>query len=263
MAESPLLLTRNGSIARATLNRPDKRNAFDDALVAAIDGALEAVTADNSLRALVVTGAGDHFSAGADLGWMRRMADQDEASNRADARAFAAMLAKLDRMPIPSVALVRGAVYGGGVGLVAACDIAVCAPDARFCLSEVRLGLVPAVIGPYVQRAVGERWMRRLMLTAEVAPAELAQSVGLVHEVAPDPDRRVAELLEQLVAGAPQAQAEAKASARRCAGTPPDDALIAYTADLIARLRGSAEGREGIDAFLAKRPPPWQRDPGP
>jgi len=253
----PVLYSQDGPIVRLTLNRPEKRNAFDDALIAALADALAAVEADPAVRVVVLDGAGDHFSAGADLGWMQRVAEQDEAANRADARAFADALARLDRLPLPTISVIRGAVFGGGVGLVAACDIAVADMTARFSLSEVRLGLVPAVIGPYVLRAVGERWARRLMLTAEVVPADMARALGLVHEVAADPEARVAELADLLLAGAPGAQAEAKALARACADRPLDDALVADTAALIARLRAAPEGREGIAAFLARRRPAW------
>lgn len=257
MTEPPILFAQNGAIAAVTLNRPEKRNAFDDALIGALDDALAVVEADPSIRVLLLDGQGDHFSAGADLDWMRRMAERDERANAADARAFADTLARLDRLPVPTIAVVRGSVFGGGVGLVAACDIAIADMTARFCLSEVRLGLVPAVIGPYLLRAVGERWARRLMLTAEVVPADMARALGLVHEIGASPDARVAELVDLILAGAPRAQAEAKALARACANRPLDDALIADTAALIARLRAAPEGREGIAAFLARRTPSW------
>lgn len=260
MDDHSILFEQDRQTAWLMLNRPQKRNAFDDHLIAAIDDALAVVESDRSIRALVITGAGEHFSAGADLDWMRRMAEQDEAANRVDAAAFAAMLARLDRLPVPTLALVRGAVYGGGVGLVCACDIAICDMTAQFCLSEVRLGLVPAVIGPYVLRAVGARWASRLMLTAEVVPADMARALGLVHEVAADPDARIGAFIQQLAAGAPQAQAEVKALLRTCAGAPIDDTLIAHTADLIARLRASEEGRDGIGSFLTKSMPGWHQD---
>ena len=258
MTEPPIIYAQDGAVARLILNRPEKRNAFDDALVAALDDALAVVETDPSVRVLVLEGAGEHFSAGADLNWMRRMAGQDEAANLADAQAFAHMLARFDRLPLPTIALARGSVFGGGVGLVCLCDIAICDTGARFCLSEVRLGLVPSVIGPYVLRAVGERWARRLMLTAEVVPADMARAIGFVHEVAADPGARVAELAGLLVEGAPRAQAEAKALVRACAAAPIDEALIAHTAALIARLRAGDEAREGIDAFLDKRKPSWR-----
>ncbi len=257
MTDQPIIYAQDGAVARVTLNRPEKRNAFDDALVAALDDALAVVEADPSVRLLVLNGAGDHFCAGADLNWMRRMADRDEAENRADARAFADMLARLDRLPVPTLAIVHGAVFGGGVGLVCLCDIAICDLSARFSLSEVRLGLVPAVIGPYVLRAIGQRWARRLMLTAEVVPADMARAIGFVHEVAVDPEARAGDFIAQLLAAAPKAQAEAKALLRRCAAAPIDEALIADTAALIARLRAGDEAREGIGAFLAGRPPDW------
>lgn len=253
----PILFERDGPVARLTLNRPEKRNAFDDALLDAIQSALAAVENDAAIRVLLLSGTGAHFCAGADLNWMRRAGTLDEAANRADALAFARMLARLDRLPVPTIALVRGSVFGGGIGLVTACDIAVCDDTARFCLSEVRLGLVPAVIAPYVVRAVGERWTRRLMLTAELLPADDARAVGLVHEVADDPEARVATLIDGLLGGAPGAQATVKTLVRRCAAPVIDDSLIAFSADLIARLRGSDEGREGIAAFFDKRKPAW------
>ncbi|MEZ5667026.1 MAG: enoyl-CoA hydratase-related protein [Alphaproteobacteria bacterium] len=256
MTDQPILLDVDGAIARLTLNRPEKRNAFDDGLIGALDDGLAAIEADDRIRAVILTGAGDHFSAGADLGWMRQAGAQGPEENRASAHAFAEAVARLDQLPVPTVAVVRGATYGGGVGLVCACDIALCDLSARFCLSEVRLGLAPAVIGPYVVRALGQSWARRLMLTAEVVPADMARAVGLVQEIAADPDARAAELAGLLLAGAPGAQAEAKALVRRAAG-PVDDALRGFTADLIARLRAAPEGREGLDAFFAKRPPSW------
>lgn len=258
-------------VATLTLARPERHNAFDDALVAALDAALERLAADDGLRVLVLAARGRNFSAGADLGWMRRMAQYPPERNRADAAAMARMFARLEGFPAPTVAIVQGAAYGGGVGLVAACDIALASHDARFALSEVRLGLVPAVISHYLVAAVGQRACRRLFLTAEVFDAARALQLGLVHEVTtPETlgtarDRVIADLL----AGGPRATREAKALLRRLAGgevgrgadssheSSQGERLQAHTAALIAELRASAEGREGLAAFLEKRRPAW------
>ncbi len=227
--------------ATLTLDRPERHNAFDDRLVAELTAALERLGEDRRIRAVFLAAAGPSFSAGADLGWMRRTAGYSGEENLRDATALASLMRALHRLPQPTVALVQGAAYGGGVGLVACCDFALATRRARFCLSEVRLGLVPAVISPYVVAAIGPREARRWALTAEVFDAEEARRVGLVQEVLAD---------EEALAGA-------KDLLRRVAGAPLDDALLAETAARIAAVRASPEGREGLSAFLEKRTPSW------
>ena len=251
-------------VATVTLARPEVHNAFDEALIAELTRALKALDADPAVRVVVLCGEGRSFCAGADLTWMQRMAGYDHAANLADAGALAAMLAALDRSTKPTIARVHGAAYGGGVGLVACCDIAVAAEDAVFALSEARLGLIPATIGPYVVAAIGRRAARRYFLTAERFGAADALAIGLVHAVVPAAglDARVRELADQLLAAGPRAQAESKALIRAVAGRPIDDTVIADTVEWIAAVRASPEGREGIAAFLARRPPAWQRAGG-
>ncbi len=246
--------------ATLTLDRPERHNAFDDRLVAELTAALERLGEDRRIRAVFLAAAGPSFSAGADLGWMRRTAGYSGEENLRDATALASLMRALHRLPQPTVALVQGAAYGGGVGLVACCDFALATRRARFCLSEVRLGLVPAVISPYVVAAIGPREARRWALTAEVFDAEEARRVGLVQEVLADEEAlaaRAAALAAGLVRNGPAALAGAKDLLRRVAGAPLDDALLADTAARIAAVRASPEGREGLSAFLEKRTPSW------
>lgn len=248
-------------VATLTLTRPDRHNAFDDALIAGLTDALERLGARPEVRAVVLASTGRSFSAGADLGWMRRMAGYSEAENRADAAALARMLHTLDRLPKPTLAVVQGNAYGGGVGLVACCDVAVASDRAGFSLTEVKLGLTPATISPYVVNAIGARQARRYFVTGEVIPAARAREIGLVHEVVPEEGLDAARdrVLEALLAGAPGAQAEAKALVFLCEGRPVDEALSEETSRRIAARRASPEGREGIGAFLDKRPPAWRQ----
>jgi methylglutaconyl-CoA hydratase len=208
---------------------------------------------------MVLAGNGPAFCAGADLNWMKRMAGYSYDENLADAKALAEMLATLDRLPKPTIARVHGPVFAGGTGLVAACDIAVGTPEAKFCLSEAKLGLSPATISPYVMRAMGERNARRYFLTAEVFDAQEALRLGMLSALVPanDLDPTITSLVQHLVAGGPEAHAKIKALIRAVAGRRPDDALVADTAQRIAEIRGSAEGKEGIAAFLEKRKPGW------
>lgn len=245
-------------IARITLARPEVHNAFDDALIAALTRTLTQFGTDPAVRAVVLTGEGRSFSAGADLNWMRRMADYGEAENLADAAALARLMAVLNALPKPTLALVNGPAYGGGVGLVACCDIAIAAESASFCLSEVKLGLIPAVISPYVVSAIGARAARRYFLTAEAFPAEAAHRLGLVHEVVPPENlaEAGAKILAALRLGGPEAQAEAK-DLIAAVDRPFSPEIAAETGRRIARRRASAEGREGLDAFLGKRRPSW------
>ncbi len=253
-----------GGIARLTLNRPEVHNAFDDALIAELSETLDGLAADEGLRALVLAAAGKSFSAGADLGWMQRMAGYGMAENLADATALAELMHRLDRFPRPTVALVQGAAYGGGVGLTACCDIVLATERARFCLSEVKLGLIPAVIAPYVVAAIGARAARRYFLTAEVFDAATAAGLGLVHEVvAPeDLETRGAAILAALAEGGPQAQRAAKRLIAYVSVEDEREMLKAETARRIAALRASPEGMEGLAAFLEKRRPGWVPEEG-
>lgn len=259
MAQGHETVVDGRGVATLWLDRADLHNAFDDALIAALTAELSRLAADARVRVLVLAGRGKSFSAGADLNWMRRMAGYSEAENRRDADALAGLMAALDRFPKPTVARVHGAAYGGGVGLVACCDIAVAADAATFCLSEARLGLIPAVISPYVVSAMGPRAARRYFLTAEVFDAAAALRLGLVHEVARADalDASVEALVAKLLGCGPAAQAECKSLVARVARGPLDDAMVADTASRIARIRVSSEGREGIAAFLEKRKPGW------
>lgn len=243
-----------------TLDRPEVRNAFDDATVKALSRALEEAAADAATRVVVLTGAGNVFSAGGDLNWMRRMAQLDEAGNRADALELARLMRDLYELPQPTIARVNGAAFGGAVGLTACCDIAIASDLAKFSLSEVRLGLIPSVIAPYIVNAIGHRQARRLFLTAEVFNAKTALEYGLVHQVtnAGSLDAMVSKQVAMLVQGGPKALAAAKRMAHRLAPVKITEIVLQETADIIAELRVSPEGQEGLTAFLEKRAPNWQ-----
>jgi len=256
-----LLIVEHDRTARITLNRPDVHNAFDAELIGELTAALQRIDADRSVRAVVLTGAGPSFSAGADLNWMRGMAAADEAENRADSERLATLMRTLNFLSKPTVARVNGAAFGGGVGLVACCDIAIAAEGSKFGLTEVKLGLVPAVISPYVIGAIGVRHARRLFVTGEFFDAAEAARIGLIHKVVAIErlDAEVDAALALLAKGGAVAQTEAKRLALRMAGTTEQHALRVdmENAALIARLRVSAEGQEGLSAFLDKRPPRW------
>jgi methylglutaconyl-CoA hydratase len=254
-----LKVEKKDGIARVTLDRPDLRNAFDDELISSLTTVFNAIGSDGSIRVMILGGNGPAFCAGADLNWMKRMAKYGYDENLADAEALALMLATLDRLPKPTIARVHGAVFAGGTGLVAACDIAVGTPQAKFCLSEAKLGLSPATISPYVIRAMGEREARRYFLTAEVFDAAEAFRIGLLSLlVSPSElDSSIDELITHLMAGGPQAHRKIKELIRAVAGRPVDDALAADTAKRIAEIRVSPEGREGIASFLEKRKAAW------
>lgn len=260
MAEEGVLLSVERAVATVTLNRPQVHNAFDDATIRLLTRTFDAIGRRRDVRVVVLAGQGESFCAGADLAYMRRCAGFSPAENEEDARALARLLFALDRLPQPTVARVHGPAYGGGVGLIAACDIAVAAETASFAMSEVRLGLIPAVIGPFVIRAIGESWSRRLILTGERFDAEAAARLGLVHEVVPAGAlaERSAALAALLLQGAPDAQRRAKALVAAVSGKPIDEALAGDTAQAIAEARASEDGREGIAAFLEKRPPRWR-----
>jgi methylglutaconyl-CoA hydratase len=254
-----LLQQRDGAVARLRLNRPDLHNAFDAELIAALTTALTQLGSDADVRVVVLQGAGASFSAGADLNWMRGMASASEADNRNDALALARLLRTLDELPKPTIASVHGAAFGGGVGLVAACDIAIGVPEAKFGLTESKLGLLPAVISPYVIAAIGARQARRWFATAEIFDADEALRIGLLHEVvnATALDTAVQRQVDLLLKAGPIAAATAKSLVRRVAAGGDGDALDAANAGLIAKLRVSPEGQEGLGAFLDKRKPAW------
>ncbi len=256
-----ILITRPADgVARITLARPQLRNAFDDATIAALTAAFADADADAGVRVVVLAAEGPAFCAGADLHWMRRMAGYSREQNLADAAALAEMLRTIAACRKPTIARVQGDVYAGGMGLVAACDMAVAVDTARFCLSEVKLGLVPATISPYVIRAMGARAAQRYFLTAERFDAATALALGLVHEsVAPTAlDDRVQALVGALLEASPEALALCKRLLHEVSGRPLDATLIARTAEIIADSRTSADGRHGVEAFLAKTRPRWQ-----
>lgn len=245
-------------LATLWLNRPDKHNAFDAQMIAELSQALEHVRGDPRIRLLVLRGRGRHFSAGADLAWMQASAALDLPANLADAQALAELMYRLHSLPMPTLALVHGAAYGGALGLVAACDLAIGAQDARFCLSEVRIGLIPAVISPFVVKAMGERQARRYMLTAEPFTGERAAELGLLHETAPYDglDAVLARWAGHLLQNSPQALRACKQLLAAIAGA--GDELRHYTEHAIAAIRVSEEAQEGLRAFLEKRSPHWQ-----
>ena len=260
---SAVELSRSGAVARLTMNRPEVHNAFDDALIADLTRAIDELDRDDGVRAVVLTGEGASFSAGADLNWMRGMAKAGEDENRADSLRLARLMRRLQFLSKPTIARVNGAAFGGGVGLVACCDIAIAAEGAKFALSEVKLGLVPAVISPYVIAAIGLRQARRLFVTGEIFGATQALSIGLVHEtVAADAlDGAVERVLGLLGKGGPVAQDEAKRLALAMGGMTEQDmeTVDERNAGLIARLRVSPEGQDGLSAFLDKGLPAWLR----
>ena len=248
-------------VATLTLNRPQVHNAFNDVVIAELTHVLGRLGADPAVRAVVLTGAGETFSAGGDLNWMRSMVDFSAVENEADALKLAQLLETLDRLPKPTVARVNGGAFGGGMGLIACCDIAVGVETARFGLTEVRLGLPPATIAPYVVRAIGARQARRYFLTGERFDARHALRIGLLHEVVePDAlDGTVNTLTDYLLHGGPLALTTCKQLVDDVSTAPDRDALKRDTAALIARLRVSDEGQEGLHAFFARRAPNWMR----
>lgn len=258
-SRSILLDIDKRGVATLRLNRPEVHNAFDDALIAQLGDALHHLEQDPAVRVVVLAAEGPSFCAGADLQWMRRVAGYTEAQNVEDALKLARVLRRLDALPRPTVARVQGSAFGGGVGLIACCDLAVAARGAQFALSEVRLGLIPATVAPYVVAALGPRQARRYFTTGERFDAETARRLGLVHEVADTPalDQAVEGLVAALLQGAPGAQGAAKRLVADVAGRGLDEALLLETARRIAAARASAEGREGMAAFLEKRAPRW------
>ena len=256
---SAIQITQQGSVLTLTLNRPDMRNAFNDEVVAELTRAFQDAASRADVRAVVLAAVGPAFCAGADLNWMRRMADNTRAENLADAAALAEMLRVMYECPKPTVARVQGDVFAGGMGLVAACDMAVSVHSASFCLSEVKLGLIPATISPYVIRAMGARAAHRYFLTAERFSATEAHRIGFVHEVVAEEqlDAKVAELTHALVSASPNAVRSCKMLLQEVAGRDIDAPLVARTVEGIADIRSSSEGKEGVQSFLQKRKPNW------
>ena len=261
---SRIEITDRAQVRYLTLNRAEVHNAFDDALIAELTAAIHAAGDDASVRAVVLTGAGESFSAGADLHWMRSMAQASEADNRDDSLRLAALMRSLQFCPKPTIARVNGAAFGGGVGLIACCDIAIGVDHAKFGLTEVKLGLVPAVISPYVVHAIGVRHARRLFITAEAIDAAEAQRIGLLHVCvgAEELDTAVERELELMARTAPLARRDAKRLAMDMGGMneQTQTRIDTHNAELIARLRVGEEGQEGLCAFLEKRAPAWITD---
>ncbi len=256
---SALTLTQHGAVLTITLSRPDVRNAFNEEVIAELTLAFQTAAAGADVRAVVLAAEGPAFCAGADLNWMRRMADYSRAENLADAAALAEMLRVMYECPKPTIARVQGDVYAGGMGLVAACDMAVSVDTAGYCLSEVKLGLIPATISPYVIRAMGARASHRYFLTAERFSAQEAHRIGFVHEVVPADqlDAKVAELAKALCVASPNAVRSCKRLVQEVAEREVDAHLIAHTVEGIADIRSSTEGKEGVQSFLQKRKPNW------
>jgi methylglutaconyl-CoA hydratase len=253
------VLRPSPQVAEVWLNRPEVRNAFNDRVIADLTGVFAGLAAEPELRVVLLAARGKAFCAGADLNWMRAMADYSWDQNRQDAQQLADMLWTLDQCPVPVVGRIQGDCYAGGMGLASICDVVVASNTAAFCLSEARLGLLPATISPYVVRALGAQASRRYFVTAERFTAAQAHSFGLVHELCePEAlDERVATLINTLVANGPAAVRACKQLVRDVAGQPLNEALRAETARRIADMRASPEGREGVQSFLNKRPPNW------
>lgn len=257
-----VVVTVEGGVGRVSLNRPNIHNAFDDIMVGQLTKAFLQMDDDDSVRVMILEAQGKNFCAGGDLNWMKRMAKNSHAENLEDAQALANMLRCLNTLSKPSIARVQGAAYGGAVGLVSCCDIAVGTNSARFCLSEVKIGLMPATISPYVIAAIGQRASRRYFLSAEVFDAQRALHIGLLGEVVDDAqiDEVIQSITNSILANGPCAVAAAKQLVFDVAQKPIEESLIADTSSWIAAIRSSDEGQEGLSAFLEKRPPVWQHD---
>jgi len=259
MNDSPILITEADGVATITLNRPEKHNAFDDKIIAELIRLIADIEKDDSLRVLILAANGKSFSAGGDLAWMKRTASYSREQNQNDAAGLAELLRSLNNLSIPTIARVQGAAFGGAVGLTSCCDMAVGTQYAKFCLSEVRVGLVPATISPYVIAAIGQRAARRYFLTAERFSAQTALELGLLSAVVePEQlDDEIAKLVEALLSNGPAALTAAKKLIADVANQPISAELIEQTSKLIADLRISPEGQEGLSAFLEKRKPHW------
>jgi len=255
-----LLRRRDAGVTEIVLNRPEKRNAFDDVIIQQLITAITETDTDSETKVVILRSEGKHFSAGADLGWMRRMADNSQQENLEDSRQLARLMECLNNLSKPVIGLVQGAAYGGAVGLAACCDIVIATEKASFCLSEVKLGLIPAVISPYVVRAIGERQARRFFISAEVFTATDAERFGLVHIVCADVESmnaRCNEMLQQLALNGPEAMKAAKNLVFAVSHKPIDGTVIDDTAHRIADIRVGKEGQEGLNAFLNKRRANW------
>lgn len=255
-------LEKSGRLAQIIINRPERHNALDIAMIDEFHGALDQVSADRNIRVLQIRARGASFCAGADINWMRRMAEYNMADNVADAKRLAGLFEKVSLMTMPTIAVVNGPAYGGGIGIVAACDFAVAAPTAEFVLSEVKLGLIPAVISPHIIRAIGAHAAKRLFLTGAKFGAVEAERLGLLSSVHPadELDAAVDALTKLMLENAPEAMAEAKELVQFVAARPLGREVIDGTVDRIAKRRASAEGKEGLTAFLEKRTPSWRRE---
>jgi methylglutaconyl-CoA hydratase len=264
MDYTTLKIERRGAAAWIWMNRPEVHNAFDETLITELTAAFKALDAEPAVRAIVLAGEGKSFSAGADLNWMQRQGAAPLEDNLADARKLAGLFRTISMCATPTLARVHGAALGGGMGLASACDICVASTKAQFATSEVRLGIIPAAIGPYVVRAIGERQAYRYFQTAERIGAEQARHIGLAHEVAEpeELDARVQQVVDALLLGGPLAQAAATELIRAVAHRPVDDAVVEDTARRIATLRATPEAREGLAAFLDKRGPAWTQARG-
>ena len=251
---------RSKAVAQITMSRPDIFNAFDETMIGELDAAFEQLINDAEVRIIVLAGAGKHFSAGADLKWMQRASNESREWNLADARRFAAMLGKIDTCPKPTLARIQGAALGGGVGLACACDIAIAADNASFAVSEARFGILPGAISPYLINAVGKRHARRLALTMSRIRADEALALGLIHQVSTldDLDTAVDATVQELLEGGPNAQREIKALFAQLQVGPVTEEVRELTAQTISRVRSTEEAREGLAAFLDKRPPGWK-----
>lgn len=260
--ENNILYTEHHGVVTLTLNRPEKRNAFDDATIATLTQYLHTIQQNDKIRVLVLQGAGDHFCAGADITWMQKAAGYSFEANQRDAIKLAELMQLLYHLKKPSITVVQGSIYGGGIGLVACSDIVLAYPSARFCFSEVKLGLVPAVVGSYVVQAIGLRAAKRYMLTAEVFDANIASHLGLIHEVVTSEtvSKRLEFFIHQLQSNGPMAIRETKDMLDHFTEHPRSPGnYTEYTSELIARLRASDEAREGFTAFLEKRSATWMK----
>jgi len=261
MSEQHIIYSVKNSIATITLNRPEVHNAFNEGVIGDLTDLFTKAGADKDVRAVILRGNGKSFSAGGDLNWMRKMADYTYQQNVDDAMRLGVLLKTINFLPKPTLALVHGNIFGGGVGLTACCDIAIAEQGAQFCLSEVRIGLIPSIIAPYVINAMGERMARRYFMTAERFSADEAHRIGFVHELAePGKIDEVADkILQAILDGAPQAQGRGKKLMLDIIGRPIDDKLIELTVRQIAEARASEEGKEGLSAFLNKTEPSWRK----
>lgn len=256
---SPLLVEHKNGIAILTINKPEISNAFDDEIISLLVMALDDCSSNDAVKVVQLRGAGKHFSAGADLNWMRRMASLDYSANREDAGQLARLMNTLYQLNKPTIAVIQGASYGGAVGLIACCDIAIASENSSFCLSEVKIGLAPAVISPYVVKAIGERQARRYFISGEVIDSQKAEAINLIHESlsASEVEAYVTKLSRQLLNNAPNAMGICKSLVQKVSNEKLEQNIQHYTRDLIAKVRVSDEGQEGLSAFLEKRKPSW------